>query len=357
LGYLGTLSGIGTLTITGTGSQWTAGLMTGGGTTKIAAGADLTVSGNGRKYLGNRTIQNEGSFIEASTGNLLDFEGAAVFDNVGVFDIRSDTAWQNFTGAAGSLTLNNSGTLKKSAGVGDFFFLNTGLNNSGTVDVQTGTLAFGGGTGSSSGQFKAVAGSEVVFVAGTQTLTDGATASGAGALAVRNLNGSTGGTLQVSGSVQAERLNLGYLGTLSGTGTLTITGTGSQWTSGLMTGGGTTKIASGADLTVSGNDRKYLGNRTIQNEGSFIEASTGNLLDFEGTAVFDNVGVFDIRSDTAWQNFTGAAGSLTLNNSGTLKKSAGVGTFTLAVLAFSNKGSIEVKSGTLKIGTNIFTVP
>jgi hypothetical protein len=357
LGYLGTLTGTGTLTITGTGSEWTAGLMTGGGTTKIASGADLTLSGKDRKYLGNRTIDNLGTLIEASTGDLVDFEGAAVLNNAGVFDIRSDIAWQNYTGASGSLTLNNSGTLKKSAGTGDFFFLNTGLNNSGTVDVQTGTLAFGGGTGSSSGQFKAAAGSEVVFVAGTQTLTDGATASGAGALAVRNLNGSTGGTLQVSGAVQVERLKLGYLGTLTGTGTLTITGTGSEWTAGLMTGGGTTKIASGADLTLSGKDRKYLGNRTIDNLGTLIEASTGDLVDFEGAAVLNNAGVFDIRSDIAWQNYTGASGSLTLNNSGMLKKSAGVGTFTLAVLAFSNKGSIEVKSGTLKIGTNIFTVP
>ena len=136
----GTLTGAGTLTLTGAGSTWSGGGMYGGGTTKIAAGGDLTLTGNNRKYLGSRTIVNEGTLIEASTGDLLDFEGAAVLNNAGLFDIRSNINWQNYSGAAGALSFNNSGTLRKSAGTGDFVFLNTTFSNTGTVQVQIGRI-------------------------------------------------------------------------------------------------------------------------------------------------------------------------------------------------------------------------
>jgi hypothetical protein len=351
----GALTGTATLTITSTGSQWTGGTMTGGGTIEIASGADLTIAGNLRKHLGDRMILNEGTLIEASSGDLVDLDGAAILNNVGIFDIQGNTAWQDYAGAAGTLTLNNSGTLTKSAGTGQFEFLNTALNNSGTVDVQSGTLAFGGSGGVSTGVFTTAAGTEVAFLSGTQTWSDGVQATGDGAIAVRNLNSGTGGTLNVDGGVEVARFDLGYLGTLTGTGTLTITGTGSQWTGGTMTGGGTTEIAAGGDLTVAGNLRKHLGDRTIVNEGTLIEASTGDLVDLDGAAILNNIGIFDIQSDTAWKNYAGAAGTLTLNNSGTITKSAGTGTFTFANTTFNNTGVVTVTSGVLDIAGTIFT--
>ncbi|MCC6534808.1 MAG: hypothetical protein IT531_19860, partial [Burkholderiales bacterium] len=67
-----------------------------------------------------------------------------VLNNSGSFDIRSDRTWRHFAGAAGSLTLNNSGTLKKSAGSGDFSFLSTVLNNTGTIAILTGRILVNG---------------------------------------------------------------------------------------------------------------------------------------------------------------------------------------------------------------------
>ena len=166
----------------------------------------------------------------------------------------------------------------------------------------------------------------------------------------------TGGTLTSGGTLKvASLVQSGANSVLTGAGTVTISGTGSQWSGGLMTGGGTTGIAAGADLTVAGGSRKFLGNRTIANQGTLIEASTANVVDFDGTAVVNNAAAFDIRSNQTWENFTGPSGTLTINNSGTLKKTAGTGAFTFSDTELTNGGTISVTSGTLNIGGQIFT--
>ena len=307
----GTLTGLGTLTITGTGSQWTGGTMTGGGTTRIAAGADLTVGGTQIKRLANRTITNEGTLIEGQTGGaFVDLDGAAVLNNAGLFDVQGDESWQNVFSPGGTLTINNTGTLRKSAGAGDFQFLSTALNNTGTVEVQAGRLGFGGNGGVSKGMFTTVAGTALVFLNGTQTWQNGAQATGNGAIEL-GLVGVQVGTLAVEGAAQVTRLDI-TAGVLSGLGTLTITGTGSQWTGGAMTGGGTTRIAAGADLTIGGTqDNKSLGNRTITNEGTLIDSQGGGrFVDLDGIAVLNNVGLCDIRGDESWQNVFTPTGSL-----------------------------------------------
>src|SRR5262249_9805532 len=155
----------------------TGGLMTGGGTTKIAAGADLTVSGGNRKYLANRTIQNEGTLIEATTStDIVELDGTAVLNNVGVFDIRNDRIWENFSAPAGTLTINNTGTLKKTAGTGAFTFDNTSFNNSGAVQVQTGTVTFDGSglaDGVNSGSYDISANATLRFIGGNQRFEAG----------------------------------------------------------------------------------------------------------------------------------------------------------------------------------------
>ena len=151
----GSLGGPGTLSLVGTGanSTWTGGTMSGGGTTRIAAGATLQVGG-GLKVLADRTIRNEGTLVDSTSypGDnrwRVELDGAAVLDNAGVMDIRTDGSWENASGTAGTLVINNSGVLTKSAGTGSFW-LGATLNNSGTVQGDTGALRFVGG-GSSSG--------------------------------------------------------------------------------------------------------------------------------------------------------------------------------------------------------------
>jgi hypothetical protein len=290
-----------------------------------------------------------------------------VLNNAGTFDVRGNQAWYDYAGSTGSLTLNNSGTLKKSAGTGEFEFEDTTLINSGTVEAQVGTLTFGGDNATHSGSWAVASGATLRFIAGTQTMAAGSSMSGAGQIQVSGgtvdlqagsyavdflvdqYNGAIQGTLAVNLDMSMARLTLANGGTLTGTGTVTITGTGSEWTGGTMTGGGTTAIAAGAELKVSGNNRKYLGNRTITNNGTLIEASTGDLVDFDGTVVLNNAGTFDVRGNQAWYDYAGSTGSLTLNNSGTLKKSAGTGDFRFFDTTFNNSGTVTVLTGRILV--------
>jgi hypothetical protein len=43
-------------------------------------------------------------------------------------------------------------------------------------------------------------------------------------------------------------------------------------------------------------------NRTLHNEGTLIDAGTGGRVEIGGTAVLNNVGLFDIRDNLAWDN-------------------------------------------------------
>lgn len=97
------------------------------------------------KTLASRTIENDGTLLDAQTaGGYVEHAGAALLDNTGVFDIRSDASWENHFSPAGTLTLNNSGTLRKSQGSGDFLLDDVTLNNSGAIEVLVGVLLVNG---------------------------------------------------------------------------------------------------------------------------------------------------------------------------------------------------------------------
>jgi hypothetical protein len=75
-----------------------------------------------------------------------------------------------------------------------------------------------------------------------------------------------GGSLDI---VSSSSLAAGFTlsnATLSGSGNVVLTGTG-NWTSGAMAGSGTTTVAAGGSLIISGGSDKFL-NRTIDNHGT-----------------------------------------------------------------------------------------
>src|SRR5205823_8093082 len=119
----------------------------GGGVTTVAAGATFTLDG-GQPWLESKLLNstrvlltstssffiNGGTFNQQS-GTLFDIQG-----NIGIFDSTPGT-------------FNNGGTLRKSAGIATST-ISLPLNNTGTVEVQTGTLNFSSG-GTHSGPFSA----------------------------------------------------------------------------------------------------------------------------------------------------------------------------------------------------------
>ena len=135
------LGGDGIATLTGT-VNWIDGGFTGSGDTIIAPGAHLNISGSSDKGYRNHTIVNEGTTTWTGTGDLLAYfaSGPSVFNNEGLFDAQNDDRSSMGVAGGGGHTLNNSGTFRKSNSTGTTF-VSWAFNNTGTVEVQAGTLS------------------------------------------------------------------------------------------------------------------------------------------------------------------------------------------------------------------------
>ena len=326
----GTLAGAGVLTLSGT-STWTGGNMSG----SVTNAGSLTVSGATAKYL-NGTLTNAGSLtVAAGAGSIYGQATAAAVVNQagGTIDVQSDgTAFYQNNGG----TLTNAGTLRKSGGTGTST-INFALNNSGTVQVDSGVVSATGG-GSLGGTFVVKAGT-LGLDGGTFTAQAGASESGAGTLRVN------GGTLSLGSGVTAANMSAANFslasGTVTGPGTLTTTGA-STWT-----GGSLGNLSNAGSLTVSGATAKYL-NGTLTNAGSLTVAAGAGSIYGQATAaavVNQAGGTIDVQSDgTAFYQNNGG----TLTNAGTLRKSGGTGTSTIN-FALNNSGTVQVDSGTLSL--------
>ncbi len=147
-GSTAVLRGSGTFTSTGAFS-WTGGTMAGTGTTRTEGG--LAISGSATKTLG-RTLENASVATWSDSGNVAMLDGGG-FNNTsaGTFTAQNDASFVLASGATeGSFV--NAGTFTKSGGVGSTTF-GTGVSfaNSGTVEAQSGTIAFDGAYTQSAG--------------------------------------------------------------------------------------------------------------------------------------------------------------------------------------------------------------
>ena len=362
----GTFTGAGTFTVNGL-LTWNSGLMSGTGTTFALGG--LAFSGPGDKILADRTIDN---FSDAAwTGGAITIGRPAVINNFAdaVFDIRTDLRLTDLTGQG---AFNNAGTLRKSTGVGVSQFFLT-LNNTGAVEVLTGTLELWDG-GTSTSSFTVQAGATLAFVRGDYLLGGSSTISGAGNVqfagdnayifggyaiagtttvgnnatvfffaaspaAMGTLTISGGGTAAFFSDATADALTQSG-GQLIGTGTLTVAGL-TTWTGGVEGGGGRT--VAGGGLRIGGTSNKALEDRTIDNQADAIW-SDGNLNGFAGGVMNNLAGAtFDIQANDV------VFGRGFFNNQGTLRKSVGSGTVTISA-AFNNAGTVDVRTGTLRVG-------
>ena len=137
----GSITGPGDITVNGLMTWNGGGSIVGPGT--INVDGDLLVNAGGsQKMLSNRTLNN------AATATFLGGFGrsSAVVNNLptGVMDFQADVGV--LTGYA--QPLNNAGTMVKSAGPGTST-IHAAMNNTGTVEVQTGVLSFYTGYGGS----------------------------------------------------------------------------------------------------------------------------------------------------------------------------------------------------------------
>ncbi len=151
----GSVQGPGNLTVQGAATI-TFGDMRGPGTTILNGPTSLSSSGlwldSGRTLQNNATFTWTGGSLDLNNninGVSLPGTGAITNTAAGLFLVQGDFSTSLFASNYGgtdtgeSATFTNAGTFRKTgSSAGNQTFVSTIFNNSGTVDVQTGTLAF-----------------------------------------------------------------------------------------------------------------------------------------------------------------------------------------------------------------------
>jgi|CXWL01.1.fsa_nt_gi hypothetical protein len=283
--------------------MWTGGRLD--GTWEITAGKTLSINAGGGKYV-NGTVTNKGTL--GATDDLYFLNGNTLA-NQALYDFKGDA---NIYDGGYNGNFVNSGTLRKSVGVGTSVVSINGFSNSGVVEAQTGTINFTNGA---------------VFNAGSQF-------AGAGQVVVSN------GASFNGGFTTAGNLNLAA-GVHTGTGA--VMNGDVNWTSGRLDGNW--EVAAGKTLSINGAGGKYI-NGAVTNKGTI--GAAGDLYFVNGNTLA-NQGLYDLKGDFGLYD-GGYNGNFI--NSGTLLKSAGAGVSSVAGIGFSNTGVVDARTGTIQLPNN-----
>jgi uncharacterized repeat protein (TIGR01451 family) len=257
-----------------------------------------------------------GGIFSVGLGGAVNFTSPANPLSIGDFSQFISQGTFTATGDAsitGTGKFTNSSVFTKSAGnVTTIACAYTNVSPS-TVNVNSGKLVITGG-GLDSAMYNVTAASTVEFGGGSRTLN-------------QPLN--PAGHVVVSG------------GTLSAPAGITLSGS-NTWSGGTINGSGVT-VASGATLNLSGSGA-ILDGTTLTNNGTItLTSAAASALQLANAAKISNNGVVDVQSDGA---ITSDASATIFNSSGTVKKSAGTGTATIAG-HFASAGSVLADAGTL----------
>jgi hypothetical protein len=349
-----TLTGSGTLTVRGN-FLWASGTMSGSGRTVIVVGATLNLSPPNPVSLNSRTLENGGTVLWTGAGSV-NLTSSVITNRPGaLFHAQNAAAFLFFGGAC---RFDNAGTFRKSLNAGPLTVGSVSFNNSGAVEIQTGTWLCSGtlnnngvvnlsaGTtnrleagGSATGLFTAPATALVEWTGGTFTLNPGAQLTGPGFYRINN------GTLTANTDLTVENLDL-IAGTLGGTGVVTISNA-MNWTGGTMSGGGRTIIPFGATLNLSPPSSVSLSSRTLENGGTVLWTGAGNVGLANGVITNRPGALFHAQNAAAFLFFGGAC---RFDNAGTFRKSLNAGPLTVgSSVSFNNSGAVEIQTGTLRL--------
>jgi len=219
--------------------------------------------------------------------------------------------------------------------------LSNGFNNSGTVDIQTGTFNPSSG-GSSSSVFQTTASGTFLFSSNTYTLATGATLTGSGNFQL------SGGQLTVNATGVTVDHMIITGGTLKVAGSISTSATGVvDWSSdAILTGVGALTIGSGGTLNITGSGTRNIDGGTLTNNGT-VNWSGGNNISVFNSGVINNQasGLFSVKNDQIIYQVCCSAGQ-SFNNIGTFRKSVATGTTTIQSNGFTNSGTVDIQSGT-----------
>ena len=331
--------------------HWSGGIISGNGTNRIPNGAILNISGEAPKRLMETTLENAGTINWTGAGALTGFDGP-VLNNLGEFNWLSPASLLRFNVG---LLLNNSGTIRSSfSGVKSaevvvnnqgLFALDAGeisitssFDNHGSVELGAESVLALTVNGASSGAFNLAADSNLRFGGGTHYLEEGSVISGAGVATIYS------GVVHARGSSQFENVEFSA-GEFLADALVELTGD-FQWTGGIIAGEGTTRLAPGATLNITGEGQKVLRATTLENSGTINWSGTG-ALNANTRPIIRNLpaGTFNALSDAPLTRFN--AGAL-IENQGLFRRAATGGTKTMDA-AFKNDGKLELGAGILQL--------
>ncbi|MBX3376063.1 MAG: hypothetical protein KF678_03560 [Phycisphaeraceae bacterium] len=389
----GTLAGAGLVTVTES-LVWTGGAMNGTGRTVVPGGATLSMSGGSRTLARTLDVAGTGSWtggdVSFATGVFNVLAGAVMTVDV------SGTA--TVSASSGINSFNNFGTLtKRGSGTLAFSSVSSGVAmvNSGSLSVEAGSLSLGGG-GMSTGTLAVGTGASIVFAAnfdhvgggpitggGAVSFTGGNHSIPAGLLAVTGPVNFTGGTVTVQGGFSPASLgpiggNVTFLGSLGFSGAITITGSASfgasqtfaamtlsgtlagagdvtitgtlSWTGGSMSGAGSTTVASGGTLSLTGAGRNLSRVLRVGGAGTWSAGDVtfnGGVLDVieGGVLTVTTNGTLSMHGASG-ENLFIIRGTVNKNGSGVLAfPSPGTG------VELYNLGTLHVQVGSVNLGS------
>ena len=217
-------SGLGTFALAGANSYWTNGGFSG---TLLQLGT-LTLAGNDG-FGNSSTITNRAIIHQTGPGTLRTFLTTLVNTASGTYDLAGDGTIVDYYGGLGGDILVNQGLLRKSAGTNTAPIYIEFVNQGGTIEVDSGTLALADAQGCSNATVNVAAGAtlDLSYGAGSYAYWSGYIhGSGSGNVLLRkgNLYGSPSLALNfpecmfiwTSGSLNGSVTNLGTM-TLAGT--------------------------------------------------------------------------------------------------------------------------------------------
>jgi hypothetical protein len=331
--------------------EWRSGTITGNFT--VPAGRTLTLAGSSVKFLAASglpaTLTNNGTILWAAGAGYLQGHGgtgAAAINNVGTFDLARDGAFLDYANTS-NLTFNNTGRVRKTGGAGTAFihqYWEFSNEPGAIIESAVGVIERSG------------SGTPFHLKVGSILRGPGIVRLGSGANVVAEAGSWTvdgGATLELVGMTLACP-QVGSLALAPTAGSWLV------WSSGLIHGNLT--IPAGATLNLTGSSTKQLASATfpavLNNAGTIVWApgSTGYLQGHggpTGTVTVHNSGVFDFGANTAPFNYASSTAHIVLNNTGTLRKSAGPGATQLNYWTINNSGIISAADGFLNFNTTL----
>jgi len=370
-GGVGILTGSDTLDVSGL-LTWTDGTMDGPGTTVAEGGLDLGLADGGSHdpVLASRTLINQGTANWVGSGEIDLFAGSTFINQSGATfnDQTNDTIWSDVgVGESPSGLFDNQGKFVLEGGG----TMESSFDNEGQVEISSGTWELSG-AGGSAGDFTIAAGASLelnmfygipytvdvngAFVSSPQinggnasnvTLIDGSQASPEplGAHTVIPLPTPPFTTFFETGDDTLGSLDMTG-GWLTVTGTLTVVGP-MTWTGGYITGPGTLIVEGGLTLgTGIGDQQESLYGVTLINQSTITLTDQDVFAQEDGATVENQIlHTIDIDGDGTWRG----ADTETIDNQGTLEKTAGLGTTAFTYVSLVNDGAVTVSSGTLDL--------